>query len=845
MHSRGHAPAAKDMVILTLTMMLWVAAPGVLGKVCSGHGHDYDCRPRDCNRHDCNCHGCGFLWLGQCCDECHDTCYAKCCACDDGWKGGQCGKGTGCDADKDVDCGHGRCVADGGDHHCDCNGEWTLNNETTTSCTIDPCQNEHNDCGEHAQCRVEGNQHKCDCTYVQATLRSLDLLLGDCPDVLESGSDCTPACDGQPAPSGKYLSYEGDVSCDNGKLVTGTAKCVPCHEKDERDSTSWCAHEGTCVASGNDLGYTCTCAEYRGGLHCEESDPCKVSQPCQNGGTCNKGADHTDGTSDFTCSCPLGFMNHTCEEVVTVFDTLGQICDLNTQHTLCGVFDTKAKFIGSVLVAVLCAPLSIWVYAKLVDTQHLEIGRTVRTVIYVCAAACAACLVIATILNGKEILSSSLAKVLVAAGLALGAEIGVGMLWQNRREHFTRVRSTVQNRLWRGVVVPTLAVVAACPALAVYVVQQKPLSSAVERFVVAEHVWSVLSFGVVLAVFPMGVGFAKTYTLVGLDPVESSGSDGSDEDSDIGHHSGSGDALSTQLLAPGVLQELLPAHQVHRSRLFLRAHRWYVKLSGLLLPFVWLAYMSNELEVFLLSVGAANRRELRRDLVSIDGVRALTPVVFALNFAVFVLWSVALSTFPAPQEWSPFVFFGIIWSLLVVLSLGIATGALVWSLSEPALQATSRDLAARDQAFNEARRTLSPSSAAPVDGKTLCAKFCEWIVSWPGQTAMSTCNHLFSMALFLYGLDKYADILDETDGRARTWLITGIVLSGLGLAISGASMLERRFPQWKLTPTVRETGCWVLFSSPSLPFVLSLARQNQLKQERRLYRRTTRSDWLV
>ena len=55
----------------------------------------------------------------------------------------------------------------------------------------------------------------------------------------------------------------------------------------------------------------------------------------------------------------------------------------------------------------------------------------------------------------------------------------------------------------------------------------------------------------------------------------------------------------------------------------------------------------------------------------------------------------AVMWFPAPQVWSPFVFFGILWSIVVSVMVLVVTAALVWSLSEPQQQAVRRDYNAK------------------------------------------------------------------------------------------------------------------------------------------------------
>ena len=155
---------------------------------------------------------------------------------------------------------------------------------------------------------------------------------------------------------------------------------------------------------------------------------------------------------------------------------------------------------------------------------------------------------------------------LLYAILATVAETGIAAAWHAQIRWFTAVRNSVSNRLWRGVAVPTLAVLAILlAAFPVYALQATS-----ERLdgVMPEEVWSVVSFGVLFAALPMAIVITRIYT-------ESPSDD---------------------------MRQVLVEHRVYRADLFLRAQHAYARAAGLLPFSIWLPYMANELQVFLQSL---------------------------------------------------------------------------------------------------------------------------------------------------------------------------------------------------------------------------------------------------
>eukprot|EP01047_Picozoa_sp_COSAG01_P080822 COSAG01_NODE_15865_length_1291_cov_1.411913_2_plen_88_part_01 len=88
--------------------------------------------------------------------------------------------------------------------------------------------------------------------------------------------------------------------------------------------------------------------------------------------------------------------------------------------------------------------------------------------------------------------------------------------------------------------------------------------------------------------------------------------------------------------------------------------------------------MANEMQVFLSMVRQqAEHPSDVRSRFSVDGVRALSPLVVTLNMATVVGLFLAAMWYPAPQRWSPFLFFGLIWSCVVGMMTTVVTIALM------------------------------------------------------------------------------------------------------------------------------------------------------------------------
>jgi hypothetical protein len=154
------------------------------------------------------------------------------CNCNKGWREAACDHPTGCDGNPN--CGHGSCVANGGDYSCTCQSGWSHPSskrcDHPTGCDSKPCQN-------GGSCTPNGGDHTCRCAPCW------------------TGSDCgqRPSCNTEPTAS------HAAVSCSKGKEYGSecTATCQPGYTKGNpgsKQSTCDC-RQGRVVF--NDFGLTC------------------------------------------------------------------------------------------------------------------------------------------------------------------------------------------------------------------------------------------------------------------------------------------------------------------------------------------------------------------------------------------------------------------------------------------------------------------------------------------------------------------------------------------------------------------------------------------------------------
>ena len=201
-------------------------------------------------------------------------------------------------------------------------------------------------------------------------------------------------------------------------------------------------------------------------------------------------------------------------------------------------------------------------------------------------------------------------------------------------------------------------------------------------------------------------------------------------------------------------------------------------------------------------------RQNGHEHASVDGVRALSPVVCALNFIAAGWAGYMICVFPAPLVWTPSMFFGMVWCTAVAIMLVWLSLVLIFSLSESKELADNRYL---EIVFGYGLHGNIPDAVQDSYGNysfpqpTRCEKCKEYLYciknfcgSWTGQTLISGLNHLAAIGLFVYGLLEFPEHITPA---LRKFLYTGIGLTVFGFVSSMASLFQRRRPLFKRTPT--------------------------------------------
>jgi hypothetical protein len=530
-------------------------------------------------------------------------------------------------------------------------------------------------------------------------------------------------------------------------------------------------------------------------------------------------------------------------------------------HELCGTFAEAWKPLVSLMVSALSVAVYMWTLFWCITVsggQNTRLSRGKILALLLWALAVVLGLGELSIQSFRHDWHEWYAVIGLAL-LALLANVAVAILWWSQKHRCSRVHSTVGSRLWRGVILPLLAtLLAGISTSAVYKTQAQTESLAADmeqQWLSIEGVWSALSLHVLLPFLPISIVLAQTYRpeaqagdlvdagwrvsqcqrsclrcrmrrqntapagdlapsdslslsrrLRGGEFSQFSGGMFEDDDSDdqvqpdrSGVVQRPRASMTKQVRDTNKhlkIRREIKDLDIHRVDTFLWAQSGFVRLSALLPFALWIPYMANELQVLIyMTRQQAENPSNFRTRISADGVRALSPVVFTLNMCVVVFFGVAAMYYPAPQQWSPFVFFPLLWSLVVGFLVVVVTVALIWSLSEPKNQALRRH---RD-ALNEFRvQMLRVSFSLQERNRSPVKKCFGYITSWHGQTLLSTVNHLFAIALFTYGIIKFSAQLTAS---LRIWLRSGVVLSVLGLVVSGVSSVQRKWPVLKCTPT--------------------------------------------
>jgi hypothetical protein len=242
---------------------------------------------------------------------------------------------------------------------------------------------------------------------------------------------------------------------------------------------------------------------------------------------------------------------------------------------------------------------------------------------------------------------------------------------------------------------------------------------------------------------------------------------------------------------------------VPRPTLFLRTELAFAVFSGVLLPCFWVSYLVNEMQEFL-SFAAAEVRAVDghyargKEHASLDGVRALSPVVCTLNVLALAWGVYTIAVFPAPLALTGSMYFGVVWCGMTVFTLLVLTLMLIWSLSEDRETARARDLEIIwGYGQHGYVHLFNPPSFCDKFKELMCC-IKTYTMSWTGQTCISGLNHFAAVALFSYGLHHFGN---DMSLALKKFLYSGISMTLFGMMTSFASFVMRRYPQYKMLPT--------------------------------------------
>jgi hypothetical protein len=447
--------------------------------------------------------------------------------------------------------------------------------------------------------------------------------------------------------------------------------------------------------------------------------------------------------------------------------TMNSLRDAPQTQGLCSTFSSWS-LTGATIVSVLVVTGYLWLYQWLLAAES-DVCVERRVLIAFVVAVTASAIALAAVMRKTLTKPEGWLPGLGLASLSLLSQAGVAAAWHHQRRCCRRIEGTVSNRLWRGVMVPVLAV--ASTGLVVVVAVMHHHDAFTSKVAGYEFdAWWVFAFGLLVPALPMSVAVGRLY-------------------------------LPTHHCRPNQEQRIetamLADNEIYRGDLFRFAQHGYAWLSGLLFPLVWIPYMSNELLVFTTGIRqAADINTIIQKPVTIVGVRALGPIVVTLNLCVVCVLTLAVWYFPAPETFSLFIFVGIIWVVVVALLLVAVTLALVWSLAETQAHAVKKHTESIEAMRTNMMRTSFAETV--LQGRSCCLHLLECLTSWKGQTALSTVNHLASIGMFTYGIIQFSS---EISDELYRWMIAGIVMSSVGLIVSMVSLVERKWPHLKLTPT--------------------------------------------
>jgi hypothetical protein len=387
----------------------------------------------------------------------------------------------------------------------------------------------------------------------------------------------------------------------------------------------------------------------------------------------------------------------------------------------------------------------------------------------------------------------------VAAAVAVVQSV-VAFKFHTQIDHWFPTFATAgASRLLRGAGLALVSLVVAAPGITAGILMNPNRLDPARVDTLADELviygWHPIVFGVLVPCLPVGVALSRVYR-------------------------------KEQLRDRGNCTAFLMECGVPKPELFLRAERSFASVSGLLLPFFWNSHLVNEQQE-LLSFASADRSQgpsdevryarANREFASVDGVRSLSPVVCSLNFLAAGWVSYMISALPASLVWTPSLFFGAAWLLVAAVMMVVLSVMLIMSLSEHRRDAAERNKEIIwgwgqhckhgslrhqcDEGAGYCHESIIDTERMPTKCERLqeyfyCIK--TYVTSWTGQTVISGFNHLLAIGFFSYGLHEFSEHLTL---ELKKFLVSGLVLTGVGVVTSATSFFQRRWPQYKFTPT--------------------------------------------
>ena len=618
-------------------------------------------------------------------------------------------------------------------------------------------------------------------------------------------------------------------TCDcNSEDVFGLTCERNCVSKPDPDdpNQAWCGNLGSCVYDPDtDTGYHCKCKQGYSGPNCLKIDPCIVHAPCRNGGRCDNVTVEPRG---YDCHCPTGFTGVNCSVLLTAWDESSNDRGLRTP---------TVRHRGPLLfVGALASALYFGVYWILLQSLDGDDGHTRAVISLIVLVGACLGFAVATALSQPCEASSGLNSVLANGahlssstgavgdfetcsefvsehsfrtngftiyGIAAAATILQSMVavqFHRRIDRcFPDFATAGASRLLRGAGLALISLVAASPGIAAGLIlnpnrlDPTRVDTVADAFVI--YGWHPIVFGVLVPSLPIGVVLSRVYR-------------------------------KEQLRDRGNCVGFLMECGVPRPELFLLAERSLASFAGALLPFFWNSHLVNEQQEFL-SFSSANRSvgtsgEVRysrenREFASVDGVRSLSPVVCSLNLVAAGWGCYMISTLPAPLVWTPSLFFGAAWSLVAAFVMVATSAMVIMSLSESRRDAAERNMEIIwgwgqhcthgslrhqcDAGAGYCHDSIIDAERMPTRRERLLELYyCirTYITSWTGQTVISGLNHLLAIGFFTYGLNEFSEHLTP---ELKKFLVSGLVLTSIGVITSTMSFFQRRWPDFKVSPT--------------------------------------------